>query len=87
MEAHGRALERLLEEAGSAGSRGWVPGAAELEAAALVLQLLARLVPLHARQPSPVALDLRLRAYQCAPAVFSCSLILQGMIMPSLCSC
>jgi hypothetical protein len=64
VEAHGRALERMLAEAASAGSRGWVPGAAELEAAGLVLQLLARLVPLHARQPSPVALDLRLRAYQ-----------------------
>ena len=64
VEEHGRTLERMLDEAGSAGSRGWAPGQAELEAAGLVLQLLARLVHHHARHPSSVALSLRMKAYQ-----------------------
>ena len=66
VEEHGRTLERMLDEAGSAGSRGWAPGQAELEAAGLVLQLLARLVQHHARHPSTTAITLRMKAYQCA---------------------
>ena len=61
VEAHARTLERII---GEAGSKSWQPGEAELEAAALVLQLLARLVPYHAAHPSTAAVDLRLKAYQ-----------------------
>ncbi len=74
VEAHGRTLERVLTEAASAGAKGWQPGEAELEAAALVLQLLARLVPYHQKHPSSTAIDLRLKAYQYAPDVPSSSL-------------
>lgn len=66
VEAHERTLERILSEAASPGSKGWQPGEQELEAAALVLQLLARLVPYHQKHPSSAAIDLRLKAYQCA---------------------
>lgn len=69
VEAHGRTLERVLTEAASTGAKGWQPGEAELEAAALVLQLLARLVPYHQKHPSSTAIDLRLKAYQYAPDI------------------
>ena len=65
VEAHERTLERILSEAASPGSKGWQPGDQELEAAALLLQLLARLVPYHQKHPSTAAIDLRVKAYQC----------------------
>jgi hypothetical protein len=64
VDAHARALERMLGDAASLGSKGWQPGEPDLEAATLVLQLLARLVPHHLAHPSSAAVDLRLKAYQ-----------------------
>lgn len=64
VEAHDRTLDRILGEAASLGSKGWQPGEQELEAATLVLQLLARLVPYHQKHPSSAAIDLRIKAYQ-----------------------
>ena len=45
VEAHSRALVRVLHDAASPGVRGWTPGDAELEEATLLVRLLAELAP------------------------------------------
>jgi hypothetical protein len=66
VEAHARALARVLRDAASPGVRGWAPGDAELEQAALVVQLLAEL----ARRRTPLSPEadppLREAAYRAA---------------------
>jgi hypothetical protein len=66
VEAHARALARVLRDAASPSVRGWAPGDAELEQAALVVQLLAEL----ARRRTPLSPEadppLREAAYRAA---------------------
>lgn len=65
VEAHHGALERMLAEASAPGSRAWQPGEADLEAAALVLQLLQWLVPHHKEHRTGAVQDLWSKAFLC----------------------
>lgn len=66
LEAHHAALERMLRDAGIPGRPGtgaWQPGETDLEAAALVLQLLQRLVPYHKEHRTGAVQDLWSKAF------------------------
>ena len=70
VEAHQAALERVLRDAGvpgGAGSGAWQPGEADLEAAALVLQLLQWLVPHHKQHRTGAVQDLWSNAFVYVP--------------------
>ena len=66
LEAHHAALERMLRDAGIPGRPGtgaWQPGETDLEAAALVLQLLQRLVHHHKEHRTGAVQDLWSKAF------------------------
>lgn len=87
VEAHERTLERILSEAASPGSKGWHPEEQELEAAALVLQLMARLVPYHQKYPSNAAIDLRVKAYQYVAHSLSTNINMSFSILKTIILC
>ncbi|CAK0757624.1 hypothetical protein CVIRNUC_002556 [Coccomyxa viridis] len=61
--AHRGALERMLGDAAALGTRAWQPGADDLEAAALALQLLQALAPHHREHRTAAAQDLWSKAF------------------------
>jgi hypothetical protein len=70
-EAHARSLARVLRDAASPGVRGWEPGDAELEEAALAARLLAELARRRGPLPPQWAAQLQEGAYRAA-ARFLC---------------
>ena len=64
--AHHGALERMLGDAAALGTRAWQPGADDLEAAALALQLLQALAPHHREHRTAAVQDLWSKAFLCA---------------------
>ena len=66
---------------GGPGRGAWQPGETDLEAAALVLQLLQWLVPHHKQHRSGAVQDLWSKAYVCVPSIDPPAVSHQGALM------
>lgn len=71
VNAHYRALERIIRDASSSGAGEWTPGETELEQAELVTSLLSRLVPVWPELGPVTGESLRAALYRLA-ATFCC---------------